>query len=160
MIKDPRKIFRAGFGVMNILRPRQSFFNDNDVVLDRRLSTHVGGVFRINERVDALPSVLFSRQGTFNEVIMGGSTRYILASTSTAYRAVAGGLWYRNKDAGFISANLYYDEWTVGVSYDLNLSTLRPASRSRGGFEFSVIYIIKHVKLPKILKFKACPTYI
>ncbi|MGH2644794.1 MAG: type IX secretion system membrane protein PorP/SprF, partial [Chitinophagaceae bacterium] len=29
----------------------------------------------------------------------------------------------------------------IGLSYDINVSTLRPASNYRGGFELSLIYI-------------------
>lgn len=155
-----RKSINAGFGVSNLLRPRQSFFNDDDIVLDRRLSTYAGASIMVNEKLDALPALLVSRQGKFTEIIFGSTARYILNGSSWKYRAVGAGIWYRNKDAGYVSFNLYYDQLTAGVSYDFNLSALKPASRGFGGFEFSLIYIIKYIKLPHIMKFKACPTYI
>ncbi len=65
----------------------------------------------------------------------------------------------RAKDAGFVVGGIKYDAWNVGVSYDINTSNLRPASNGRGGFEFSVIYILNHpsiiVRPPKV-----CPDYI
>lgn len=78
--KSPRMKIHAGAGVSNLLRPKQSFFNDDDITLDRRLSFYSGGVIKLGQKMDALPSVLVSQQGTFNEIIFGGTGRYILNS--------------------------------------------------------------------------------
>jgi hypothetical protein len=52
-----------------------------------------------------------------------------------------------------------YDDWTFGLSYDVNTSDLVPASRNRGGIEFAVVRILR--KRPAVpAMFKACPDQI
>jgi hypothetical protein len=45
----------------------------------------------------------------------------------------------------------------IGASYDVNISSLQPASNMRGGFELSVIYIKKPVD--RELKKLNCPKF-
>src|SRR5690606_3863044 len=73
--------------------------------------------------------------------------------------ALYGGLFYRNKDAAFLSAGMDYNAWFVGISYDMNFSKLVPASRVRGGLEIAVRYIIHRFK-PKKISHRICPVYI
>jgi hypothetical protein len=44
------------------------------------------------------------------------------------------------------------------MSYDLNTSTLRPASTGRGGLEFSIVYIVPPKLIHGTLK-KVCVPY-
>jgi type IX secretion system PorP/SprF family membrane protein len=156
---DTRKLVRGGFAAFNLLRPKQSFFNDNDIKLDVRYNIHADAEWKIAEKWDALPTVLFSAQGKYKELNVGGNVRYVFTDFMGMYRAVWGGVFYRNKDATFISAGVNYDAWKVGISYDLNISTLRPASNLRGGFEIGVQYIIKFNKPQRVLH-RICPDYI
>jgi type IX secretion system PorP/SprF family membrane protein len=148
----------AGVSLYNITRPRQSFFNNDQIRLDRRLNFNIGSQLKMSEKVDLLPAVLLMGQGTYREFIVGTSVKYILNPKRTNYRAVYAGGWARTRDAGFVSIGMDYDNWYVGLSYDINYSNLRPASNGRGGFELAVIYIIRDV-LPKRLKYKVCPDF-
>lgn len=98
-------------------------------------------------------------QGTFKELIFGAAAKYILLDERGVYRALYFGGWYRNKDAGFVSVGMDYDSWNVGVSYDINISNLTPASNMKGGLEISVIYILRQFK-PDRIKHRICPDYI
>ena len=70
--------------------------------------------------------------------------------------AVQFGAFHRAADAGNLYAGLEHDDWTFGISYDLNFSDLVPASNNRGAWEISAIYIIR--KRPAVpVRFKACP---
>ena len=157
----PRERFKimAGMALYNINKPKQSFFNDRDIKLDRKITLFGSGQFKVNEKLDVLPSFLFMGQGRYREYLVGSSVKYILEDIVGKYRAVYIGSWFRMRDAGFISAGMDYDNINVGISYDINVSNLRPASRSRDGFEVSVIYIIKKF-VPFRTKHKACPTFI
>jgi hypothetical protein len=50
---------------------------------------------------------------------------------------------FRNRDAAIFEVGLKHREYTYRISYDVNISTLKPASNNRGGIEFSVIYVAK-----------------
>jgi type IX secretion system PorP/SprF family membrane protein len=149
----------AGIAFYNLTRPKQSFFGNDAIRLDRRLNLNIASQVKLSEKIDLLPSALFMVQGTFSEFVVGSSVKYILNSNRYSYRALRVGGWARTRDAGFVSAGMDYDNWYVGLSYDINFSNLRPASYGRGGFELAVIYIIRDV-LPKRLKYKICPSFI
>jgi hypothetical protein len=51
------------------------------------------------------------------------------------------GAWYRLGDALIPYMGIEVNHFRIGVSYDINTSTLRPASFSRGGTELSIIYV-------------------
>ncbi len=158
LIKE-RTSASAGVSLFNINTPDQSFLNESNIKLDRRLTAHAATQFKIAEKFDLIPSLLYMKQGTFNEFDVGGSVKYILDKQPYHYRALYLGLWTRTKDAGWLSFGMDYDNWNVGISYDLNYSKLRTASNGRGGVEVSVIYIIRQLP-PKRVLYKACPNYI
>lgn len=154
-----RKTIDAGFSLYNITRPRQSFMGDSDIRLDRRFNFHARVNFPITEKFDIIPSYLFMTQGKFREFDLGASLKYIMSNNKFNYQALYVGLWGRTKDAGYAMIGMDYNAWHVGVSYDINLSSLRPASNGRGGIELAIIYIVQP-KPPKRLKYRMCPDYI
>jgi hypothetical protein len=82
-----------------------------------------------------------------------------LLQNAKSYRALYAGLWYRNKDAAYLSIGMDYQDWFVGISYDINFSKLVPASNLRGGFEIATRYILHHFK-PKKVNHRVCPDFI
>jgi hypothetical protein len=65
----------------------------------------------------------------------------------------------RNKDACFLTVGYDYQDFFMGLSYDINFSKLVPASNARGGFEIAVRYIINRFK-PKRIEHRVCPDFI
>jgi hypothetical protein len=55
------------------------------------------------------------------------------------------GAWFRLGDAAIPYVGLEFGSFRLGASYDVNVSSLKPASNMRGGAEFSLIYIKKPV---------------
>ena len=57
------------------------------------------------------------------------------------------GLWGRftnnTTDALIPYVGLDYSDFSLGITYDVNVSSLQTASQSRGGIEISLIYIKK-----------------
>jgi hypothetical protein len=66
-------------------------------------------------------------------------------------------LFARTGDALIPVIGLDYNEWNLGISYDVNTSDLKRASNSRGGYEIALTYIITKVK-PIGIK-PPCPVY-
>lgn len=153
---EERRLIQFGFGLFNLTRPGIGFLGGPDVPLDRRSDLHLLVSQPISERVDILPMVHYMGQGTFKELVAGVNARYILLQRYGLKRAVLFGLHYRAADAGYVFAGFEYDDWTAGVSYDINTSDLVPASRNRGGIEFTVVRIWRK-RPPLPVRFKACP---
>lgn len=154
-----RKNIVAGISFYNLVKPKQSFFNDNQIKLDRRFNFHTTAQIFLNEKIDLLPGILFTQQGKFNEIDIGSAVKYVLDGKPFHYRALYAGIWTRAKDAGFGTVGMDYDNLNVGLSYDINYSKLRPASKMRGGLEISVIYIIRYLP-PKREMHKICPDFL
>lgn len=65
---------------------------------------------------------------------------------------------YRVGDAGQVLLGMDYKrDLRVGVSYDVNLSSLSGVSKLQGGFELAASYIVKIYKKPKISPAILCP---
>jgi type IX secretion system PorP/SprF family membrane protein len=157
-LKEDRKRIIGGISLFNINQPNQGFYGQK-VQRDRRLNLFARGQFALNYDWDILPTFQFNLQGKYKELIIGSNVRYILLDRLGEYRAVYFGAFYRNKDAGYLSAGVDYQNWFAGVSYDLNFSKLLPASNVRGGIEVSVRYIITRFNPKKVLH-RVCPDYI
>lgn len=153
-----RKKITAGLSFYNLNRPNQGFYNEV-IPRDIRMSFFAKGIYKLDVDWDLVPSVQLSVQGVYREFLIGSSAKYTLVNRLNDYKAVYGGLWYRNRDAAYLSVGMDYNNWFVGLSYDINFSKLVPASRARGGFEIAVRYILHHFR-PKKTLHRVCPDYI
>jgi len=61
-------------------------------------------------------------------------------TTTTTTRSDDVSIWL---DAFIFSTRFDYNDFGIGFSYDVNVSSLKPASNSNGAFEFSIIYNIQ-----------------
>lgn len=156
---ESRKILQIGVATHNLTQPDINFYENSTYNLDVRISAHASYQFKISQKIDLIPSVLTMFQGPHQQITPGISGKYILDGRSHNYRAVYLGLWTRTGDAGFISMGMDWNTLNVGVSYDITYSNLQVASRYRGGFEISIIYIFKEA-LPARQFFKTCPDYL
>ena len=150
--------FTGGIGAFNLNRPHQGFFK-NDIRREIRLSAFVRGIYKLNYDFDLVPGVNLNFQGKYKEIVLGSSVKYTLVNRLGEYKAVYAGLWWRNRDAAFVSVGMDYQSWFVGLSYDVNFSKLVPASNARGGIEIAVRYILHRFK-PKKIVHRICPDYI
>lgn len=156
--RDNRFKVLAGAGAFNLNRPNQGFY-DLEIPREIRMNAFVKGTFQLNEKWDVIPSAQFSTQGVYKELVIGGSGKYHLTGKKDVYSALYGGLWWRNKDAAYLSFGYDYKDLFVGISYDINFSKLVPASQLRGGIEFAVRYVIRKFN-PKRIIHRVCPDYI
>ena len=95
-----------------------------------------------------LPSAIYQIQGASAMMVGGASIRYNGHDWNEV--AIRTGAWMRiannlNKgkspDALIFSMVLETEKLNFGLSYDINVSSLVPASNYRGAFEFSMTYI-------------------
>ncbi len=157
--KENRKQLTAGIGWFNLPQAKQSFFGNELIERDRRIVVHGKGIYKLNFEWDLQPGFSLQFQGKYKEIVFGSNARYIYRDKKGEFIAPYAGLWFRNQDALFLVAGAYYNQWNIGVSYDINLSQLAPASNIRGGLEFSAQYIL-HLFKPKDIQHRICPDYL
>ena len=150
---------KAYFGVAghNLNQPSLSFFNQAQVQLPIRMSVHSMGTIQLDENWDVGLQAQWQNQGPYQEVIAGAFAKLHLDSQAGRELAVRAGLGYRFGDAFIMEAGVYYLNWRLVVSYDVNTSPFRVATNRRGGPEFSLRHVITKVKPPE--EFKSCPIF-
>lgn len=155
-----RKKITLGIAGHNLTAPAQSFYNDTGVKLPARISVYAHGEWKLSEDLDVLPAFRYMRQATFTEVIFGSGVRYILLDEQSLYRSVFAGYYGRFGDSGIAMAGVDIDAWRFAMSYDINVSTLKPASRNKGGFEFSLRYLFNRNPAHSGATHKYCPVFL
>jgi type IX secretion system PorP/SprF family membrane protein len=156
--KSNRQLVNIGFSALHLNRPKQSFFEDKGVQLDIKTNVSALAAFPVAEKIDLIPTVLYQTQGKFKECVVGGFGKYYLKPVDGLTTAVSLGAFCRLKDAVIVAANMDYKNYTVGISYDVNISRLTAATNQRGGFELSVIYVFKKIA-PFVAKKRVCPIF-
>lgn len=148
---DENTNFFVGGAYDHINRANQSFTKDKFVPLFSKFTIHAGGEVGMNDRISFVPGIVTFLQGPYLQVNGGTSLRFILGSSKRSSEAIQFGVWTRlaNKDEGgmlmdalIVSTRFEYSQFTLGFSYDQNVSSLKSASRGNGGFEFSLQYKI------------------
>ncbi len=109
----------------------------------------------LNEKWGIHPSVLFQTTAGAFEFIGQAWTHYLFNEEKDITLNM--GLGYRVGDAAQILAGMDIKDLRVALSYDVNLSSLTPASNFHGGFELAVSYIGKIYKKPDVKPVIICP---
>lgn len=146
-----------GIAFSHINKPKQSFYDVNSVNLDQKFTVHGGCEWKFSKDFTLYPSLVYFQQGRLRETNLGALLKVL--TNNASFHAVYVGGWLRFKDAGIFEIRADYNNWNLGISYDINYSDLRVASNGRGGLELSVIYILKKYKPFKSSGYKKCPVY-
>lgn len=161
---DENNNFYVGGAFSHLNRANQSFDSDKFEELYSKFTLHAGGEFLISDRVGLVPGVVTFFQGPSFELNTGTSLKFILGKTKRLYQAFQVGAWFRlsnhfrdsvTSDALILSTRFDYEQFSIGFSYDVNVSSLRPASNSNGAFEFAMTYKICGPETRKVY----CPNF-
>ncbi len=134
--------YYIGASMYHINRPKESFMGA-DWSIGTRTTIHAGGYFPIADNVTLHTSGIFQVQNKATETVIGAAAAAAIDQASINPSNVYFGAWYRFKDAIIPYVGLEFAGLRIGASYDINTSSLRSASQSRGGMEFSLIYVKK-----------------
>lgn len=148
----------GALSVMNINRPHQSHFGNADVRLPMRWTSQIRFKSTYARNHEWIGSIFFSTQGAFREWLPGVEYRVVKSYNPWDYTAFSGGLFYRIGDGAIVSAKMDYLNYRFGISYDVNVSDLSPASDLRGGFEFSMSVVFDPPK-QKTKREIPCPIF-
>jgi len=148
----------AGISYHHLNKPEQSFYNQAIVELDRKFDFHASAIIKVSDKTNILPTIFWFRQGILNEINIGGLAQQKL--NSNVFKSIYLGGWLRWNDAGILCFAFDYQNFRIGLSYDVNISSLKVASASRGGLEISLRYIFNSYNSLKIPNKHICPPFI
>ncbi len=140
----------AGAAVAHISGTKNSFYKNN-YKTPLKYSFHLSSQIKVGSLpLSVSPQLLIALQKPYQETVLGAQFKYIIGQDSRdgflntyslTSSAIGIGVYYRLKDA--VIAMLSYDykkTISVNLSYDLNVSQLKNATKNRGGMEVSLIY--------------------
>jgi len=133
--------FNAGFSMFNLNSPKESFYTDSDNRLNTRFTINAGSDIKYDEKITIRPAILLSGQTKATEFILGSDIGYKVKDVPLLKVEALFGIYYRSSDALILIPGLQYNNYRFGISYDVNLSSLRAASKGHGAIEISIIYI-------------------
>ncbi len=163
--------YYIGGAFSHLNRANQSF-NDGDDEGEEfeayysKLTIHAGGEFLLTDRVGIVPGIVIFDQGPAFQLNTGSSLKFNLGS-GRGYapdQAFHLGLWTRlsNRlsrgilmDALILSTRFDFEQFSLGFSYDINVSSLQAASNSNGAYELSLVYRICNDDRRGVM----CPTF-
>ncbi len=137
----------AGGAVNHVNSPMVSFLGDQGRVSDKRWVIHAGAQIPFGDQMSILPAMVAQIQGPSRSYTFGSNIRY--SNDDWREIAIRAGFWGHianelessvQTDAIIFNLTLEYDVMQIGISYDINTSSLVTATNSRGAYELSLMY--------------------
>jgi len=130
-----------GLSAFHITEPKETFFG-NENVLPARYLIHVGLKYNMSKYFQISTYLMHMRQVNGEEFTATLMSHYYLKKSDT-YLMLGG--TYREEDAMLIHFGLKYHLFTYRVTYDLNVSSLAAITQGQGGFEMSIVYVMRSI---------------
>lgn len=153
-----RKPFVLGISLYHFNQPQISFLGDKTSMVPVKLQVISQMEFPLNARLIVIPQIYWTSQKSHREMVLGAQAKVFFPGQAVNPHYF--GLHVRPGDAAVLSWVFGYSSFLIGLSYDINLSSLAAVSRGRGGFEFSLQYAISPKPAPTFRPTFICPTYI
>jgi type IX secretion system PorP/SprF family membrane protein len=133
-----------GTSLWHFNKPKVNFLQEN-IQLNPKWQANAGINIPLSEIWSVKGEMNYLKQGLFTETMAG-----VLFTVSPVMQSspngdeqtlkVSAGMMMRVNDALVPVLQLGYNQFKVGVSYDVNTSSLKTASQGRGGFELTLSY--------------------
>ncbi len=153
--------YYIGASMYHINKPKESFNGPTHIIVPRYV-LHGGGSFLAGVSNRLYYSCVYMKAESYSELVMGlvygvGLTNTYSYDEDKNDITVLAGVWYRYNDAviPYIGAEL--GNIRAGLSYDVNVSKLNPASNLKGGFELSISYTVATSEAARIRQKTLCP---
>ena len=158
---NPDNNFYLGVAYHHFNRPKFSFYRNSNIELNPKWVFSGGMRFGVTEYAYVTLQADHSRQGSFNETVAGGMYGFKLGGDpDKPDYTIHTGAFIRWNDAIIPVLKLDYSPFSVAISYDVNISKLKPSTHGRGGFELSISYVGFSSKLDKSsLNSTLCPRF-
>ena len=139
--KDFKNTMFIGGAYHHFNRPQNSFYHNANIELNPKYVFSVGMKLNIDDYTFFTLQADQSVQGPFRETIGGALYSWKLGDPEVPSYTLHAGAFLRWKDALIPVVKIDMNALSVAISYDVNVSQLKTASQSRGGFELSITYL-------------------
>jgi type IX secretion system PorP/SprF family membrane protein len=151
--------YMIGASGYHFTQPHFSYAPNVDLHQDIRWNGNVAVGFNASEQFLVQFYGNYARQGTFQEIMAGGMVNWIrLTNGLKPELTVSFGAFLRYNDAAIPVFKVKYKNLAVATSYDINISTLKPASNMNGGFELTM-FVAGNYSYKGIARKTVCPKF-
>lgn len=145
----------VGFTAFHINNPSMSFLRE-DAKLPPRFALNAYADIPLKEKFFAKPNLYVNYQKTASNYLVGGIVGYKFPLEELLDKVYAGAelrTQFHSTDAFVAMLGVGIMGVDVGISYDMNISSLSQATNMRGAFELSIIYTnfvsdLKQITIP------------
>ena len=136
-----------GLSVGNINEPDESLLDGEPLKLPRLFRVNTGIDLGLSQKITLSPNILLKYQNGVFQFNAGTYLYYDLANTESdagpAFTRLILGAWYRYGDSFILATGINKNQFTVGFSYDMRVSSLRHPDIGSGAYEVSFTYRFK-----------------
>ena len=133
--------YYIGVGLFHFTQPKVAFQKQNDIILNKKFVVNAGFAAPIADDNRIIFYADYFMQGGSRQAQGGLMLNHDLVQYDEDQKiSITGGLFYRGNDAFMPVVKLDYYQYSIGMSYDINSSKLKSASRYRGGYEVTISY--------------------
>lgn len=130
-----------GIAYHHFNRPINSFYRNPGIELSPRWSYNLGIKLHFNEYTFFNIQADVQVQNEFQEIVTGTLVGYKIGNLPDDPDAIVSvGTFFRFRDALVPVASLEWKQMRIGISYDVNVSSLTVGSRGRGGTEITLAW--------------------
>ncbi len=129
-----------GVSGYHFTQPKFSYYDVNDVTQNVRFNGNAAMSMNVMDDIIMQVHVNAAFQGTYKEIMAGGLLSWRKSLGEMKEFILTGGGFYRYQDAVIPIVKVKYNRMALGVSYDINVSTLKDASHMAGGVEVTLFH--------------------
>ena len=142
-----------GYSLFHVTNPTEQFGTIKNRLPLRHI-IHVGTKIDLSKKFFAKPRILYMNHKRAADMIWGVNFGYNLPQNNYYAKSVFFGPHIRTvlsqTDAIIFAVGLNFTNMDIGVSYDVNISSLNPATSHKGALEITLIYRSKNTTAKKI----------
>ena len=130
----------TGLAAYHINNPNQSFSITSSLSTPIKYNMHFISKHIFTKKINLESSLFLSKQSSFQEFVYGIDFQYNVHHESYNNIKLSLGVYNRYNDAIIPKIGFEVSDFSVNMSYDINISDLTIATNNYGGLEFSVFY--------------------
>ena len=145
--KSQRHNIYFGVAINHLNQPNISWYskgifndNSNNDKLYLKTTIHGGGSFLVGDKIWIMPNFMILIQGPAQQYNFGSLVRLRIGNNISQTFFYVGAQYRAPFDAVILQTRLDYKGFMIGVSYDINISKLTPASQTMGAPELAIMY--------------------
>lgn len=158
--------FYAGAGLFHLTSPSVGFVEEQKIVKNKKMAFNIGLSTRVDDRNEVIVYGDYFGQYDKDFKYVGISSfqaglmlNHDLSVFEDEQKGITAGVLYRLDDAIIPVVQLQLSKFTIGASYDVNISKLSVASQSRGGLEVTLSFKSLFQYRQSDLKGVVCPQF-